>query len=163
MVKVYVGIGSNIDREKNIPGGLKALAERFGKLFISPVYQCKSFGFDGDDFFNLVAAFITFKEINDVIAEIKDIEYAFGRTRKETRYSSRTLDIDLLLYGDVVSEQFDVPRKDIEKYIFVLKPLYDLNPYLVHPVTGKTIADLWQGFDKTDHMLTEVNVELGND
>lgn len=163
MVKVYVGVGSNIDREKNIPAGLQALAQRFGKLFISPVYQCKSFGFEGDDFYNLVAAFITFKEIDDVIAEIKEIEYAFGRTRKEARYSSRTLDIDLLLYGDVVSEQYDVPRKDIQKYIFVLKPLYDLDPDLVHPLTGKTIADLWQGFDKSGYSLTEVNIESWND
>ena len=163
MVKVYIGIGSNIDREKNIPAGLQVLAQRFGKLFISPVYQCKSFGFEGDDFYNLVAAFITFREIDDVIAEIKEIEYEFGRTRKEARYSSRTLDIDLLLYGDLISEQYYVPRQDIGKYAFVLKPLFDLEPDLKHPETGQTMAELWQGFDLSGQVLTEINIEINDD
>ncbi len=163
MVKVFVGIGSNIDREKNIKGGLQALARHFGALIISPVYQCESFGFVGDDFLNLVASFITFKEVDEVIDEIKQIEYEFGRTRKEAKYSSRTLDIDLLLYGDMISEKYDVPRDDINKYPFVLKPLFDIAPDLVHPQTGKSISGLWQAFDMSGYTLTEIDIDLNDD
>lgn len=159
MVKVYVGIGSNIDRESNIRGGLQALAERFGKLLLSPVYQCKSVGFDGDDFYNLVAIFITHKEVDEVASDLKSIEYDFGRKRNETRFSSRTLDIDLLLYGDLVDSNYDVPREDITKYAFVLKPLFDMEPELVHPQVGKTVSELWQSFPKKDSKLKQVHLE----
>ncbi len=160
MVKVYVGIGSNIEREQNIRGGLQALAQCFGKLYLSPVYQCKSVGFDGDDFFNLVASFLTHKEIDQVAKELKQIEYDFGRKREQSRFSPRTLDIDLLLYGDTVDETYDVPREDIVKYAFVLKPMHDMEPDLVHPENGKTIAEIWQAFTESDSGLTEVQFEL---
>ncbi len=160
MVKVYVGIGSNIEREKNIRGGLNALAEKFGKLVLSPVYRCASVGFQGDDFYNMVAAFITHKEIEQVAAELKEIEFDFGRKRNETRFSSRTLDIDLLLYGDRVDSDFDIPREDIVKYAFVLKPMWDIEPQLLHPETGKTISELWQAFPSNEVDLQEVELEV---
>ncbi|MEQ8288192.1 MAG: 2-amino-4-hydroxy-6-hydroxymethyldihydropteridine diphosphokinase [Gammaproteobacteria bacterium] len=159
MVRVYVGVGSNVERENNIRGGLHALAERFGKLELSPIYQNTAVGFEGDDFYNLVAAFITHKEIDEVAAELKEIEYDFGRRRNETRFSPRTLDIDLLMYGDTVDSSHDVPREDITKYAFVLKPLFDMEPDLVHPQTGKTIAELWQEFPGEDAELQEVRLE----
>lgn len=160
MVKVFVGIGSNIDREKNMRGGLHALAERFGKLMLSPVYQCRSIGFDGDDFYNMVASFITHKEIDEVAAELKEIEYDFGRRRNQARFSSRTLDIDLLLYGDTVDQNYDVPREDILKYAFVLKPMLDMEPALVHPETGRTIKEIWQSFPQHEVDLEEVNLDI---
>ncbi len=160
MVKVYVGIGSNIEREQNIRGGLQALAQCFGKLYLSPVYQCKSVGFEGDDFFNLVASFVTHKEIDEVAKELKQIEYDFGRKREQSRFSPRTLDIDLLLYGDTVDENYDVPREDIVKYAFVLKPMLDMEPQLVHPGNGQTIAEIWQDFAATDAELKQVQFEL---
>lgn len=159
MVRVYVGIGSNVKREDNIRGGLHALAERFGKLVLSPIYQNTAVGFEGDDFYNLVAAFITYKDIDEVAAELKEIEYDFGRRRNETRFSPRTLDIDLLMYGDTVDSSHDVPREDIIKYAFVLKPLFDMEPGLVHPQTGKTIAEHWQAFQDEDVELQEVWLE----
>ncbi|MEM7027763.1 MAG: 2-amino-4-hydroxy-6-hydroxymethyldihydropteridine diphosphokinase [Pseudomonadota bacterium] len=161
MVNVYLGIGSNIDRENNIRGGLHVLAERFGKLLISPVYRCTSVGFDGEDFYNLVVSFITHKTIDEIIDETKKIEFNYGRKRNETRYSSRTLDIDLLLYGDVVDPKYDIPREDIQKYAFVLKPLLDIDESLVHPVTGESLSSIWASFsgDKSDLAIVEFSLE----
>lgn len=146
MVKVFIGLGSNIEKEKNIKNSLLVIRENFGDVIISPLYKCKPYGFDGDDFLNLVVSFITDRKIEDLICKLKDIEYKFGRTRLESSYSPRTLDIDLLLYGDLISKKYDVPRKDIGKYAFVLKPLYDIEPDLIHPKSGKTIRNLWENF-----------------
>jgi len=160
MDTVFLGIGSNIDREQNIRGGLHVMAERFGKLTLSPVYKCPSVGFDGDAFYNLVASFITHKTIDEVFEEIKAVEYDFGRKRNEERYSSRTLDIDLLLYGDVIDEKHDVPRNDILKYAFVLKPMLDIDRSLIHPQTGETLQSIWARFPRDNILLSEVDIAI---
>ena len=160
MVKVYLGIGSNIDKENNIRGGLHSMASQFGKLSISPIYRCASVGFDGDDFYNLVVSFITHKTIDEVVDETKAIEFEYGRKRNETRYSSRTLDIDLLLYGDVVDPNYDVPREDIKKYAFVLKPMLDLDNTLVHPASGEALSSIWASFLDEEANLVEVEFDL---
>ncbi len=143
--RVYVGIGSNIERKKNIWSGLKALQIRYGKIAISPIYETRAIGLDGD-FFNLVAGFNTRHDIGRLEKELHLIEFEHGRHKNETRFCSRTLDIDLLLYGNLVSLQYKVPREDITRYAFVIKPLLELAPDLVHPVTGKTIAEIWNEF-----------------
>ena len=145
--RVYVGIGSNVEREKNIRGGLAALARYYGALTVSPVYRARAIGFEGDDFFNLVAAFDTGKTVDELESDLRRIEFEHGRRRQEDRFSARTLDIDLLLYGDLVSKQHRVPRADITKYAFVLKPLFDLAPDLIHPRTGKSVTQIWREFD----------------
>lgn len=156
VTQVYVGIGSNIDRENNIHGGLLELKSRYGELEISPVYESKAFGFEGDDFFNLVAGFKTERSVGDVETGLREIEFQFGRKRNETRYSSRTLDIDLLLYGDLVCDKHQLPRVDIIEYGFVLKPLCDIAPKLVHPVTNKTISQLWNKFQSSEQEMNQV-------
>ena len=145
--RVYVGVGSNIEREKNIRGGLAALARRYGALTLSPVYQARAIGFAGDDFFNLVAAFDTGKTVAELENGLRRIEFEHGRRREEDRFSARTLDLDLLLYGDLVSRRHRVPRADITEYAFVLKPLFDLAPDLIHPQAGRRIREIWQAFD----------------
>ena len=160
MVEVYVGIGSNVDREKNIRGGLQALARRFGKLSLSPVYQCRAYGFHGDDFYNFCASFTTFKEIEQVLAEIKQIEYNFGRRCGEEKFSPRTLDVDLLLYGDVVNETYDIPRDDVSSYAFVIKPMSDMAPNLVHPKTGQTMKTIWDEFKGDKLCISPVQFEF---
>ena len=156
LVQVYVGIGSNIDREDNVRGGLTELKSRYGDLDISPIYESKAFGFAGDDFYNLVVGFQTNFGVADIEAELRQIEYQFGRKRMETHYSSRTLDIDLLLYGDLVSDTHELPRADIIEYAFVLKPLCDLAPDLVHPVNGKTIRKLWDSFQLNGQQFSQI-------
>ncbi|MCZ6802502.1 MAG: 2-amino-4-hydroxy-6-hydroxymethyldihydropteridine diphosphokinase [Proteobacteria bacterium] len=154
--KVYLGIGSNIDREINIRDGLEELKSRYGELQISPVYESKAFGFDGDNFYNLVIGFNTNFGVNELEIQLREIEYQFGRRQNETRYSSRTLDIDLLLYGDLVSENHHVPRVDIIEFGFVLKPLCDIEPDLIHPVTGETMRTLWKNFDGSKHPIDQI-------
>lgn len=159
--RVYVGVGSNIEREKNIRGGLAALTRRYGALTLSPVYQARAIGFAGDDFFNLVAAFDTGKTVAELENGLRRIEFEHGRRREEDRFSARTLDLDLLLYGDLVSDQHRVPRTDITKYAFVLKPLFDLAPDLVHPQTGKRIREIWQAFDFEPDDIWRVDFDAG--
>lgn len=158
---VFVGIGSNIDQEKYIRRSAQSLRKSFGEdcqLELSPVYKTKAVGFDGDDFYNLVARFYTQSSPFEVERQLKAIEHANGRQRNQDKFSARTLDIDLLLYDDEIiqSDNISVPRDEIEKYAFVLSPLADLAPDLIHPQTQKTIAEMWQTLSqKTDKQALE--------
>ena len=148
-VKVYIGIGSNIDKVRNIKGCLKYLKDFFSEIRISPVYQSKAVGMEGDDFYNLVVRFKTSLGIKALESKLREIEYCFGRKRNQPPHTSRTLDIDLLLFGNLISEKHNIPRDDITNYIFVLKPLYDIEPDLIHPIRHEKISILWEKFDKS--------------
>jgi 2-amino-4-hydroxy-6-hydroxymethyldihydropteridine diphosphokinase len=136
---VYVGVGSNIDRETNIRDGIHTLQEKFGKLTISSVYESKPFGFEGDNFFNLVVGFDTALSLEMVASTLREIEFQYGRERQEQRFLSRTLDLDLLLYGDLIrhDDDFDLPREDVKAYSFVLCPLAEIVGDLRHPEDGR--------------------------
>lgn len=144
MTRAYVSLGSNIEPERNLRRALDALRARFGPLALSSVYRSRAVGFDGDDFLNLVAAFDSDEGPEAVAAALHAIEDAQGRDRQAPRFSSRTLDLDLLLYGDRVIERpgLRLPRAEIEEQAFVLLPLAELAPGLVHPVLGVTIGEL---------------------
>ena len=148
-VKAYVGIGSNIDKVKNIKGCLNYLKYFFSEIRISPIYQSKAVGMEGDDFYNLVVRFKTSLGIKALEYKLREIEYCFGRKRNQPPHTSRTLDIDLLLFGNLVCEKHNVPRDDITNYIFVLKPLCDIEPDLIHPIRHEKISMLWEKFDKS--------------
>ncbi len=162
MATVYLGLGSNIDAEKNLRLGVDALRRRYGELTVSPVYRNGAVGFDGPDFLNLVVALATAAPPLAVLDEIERIHALAGRRRGPDRYGSRPLDIDLLLYGDRVepAPPLRLPRRDVLEYDFVLRPLADIAPALVHPVTGKTIGEHWQAFGGEGHPLTPVDVIL---
>ena len=160
--QVYLGVGSNIDRETNIRGGLAALKLLYGQLQISPVYESKAFGFEGDDFFNLVVGFKTEFDIDEIEAQLKDIEFQFGRKPRETIYCPRTLDLDLLLYGDLICDKHELPRIDIIKYAFVLKPLCDLVPDLIHLVENKTMSELWKKFDTSKQKINQISLSFNS-
>ena len=145
---VYVGIGSNIEQEKYLRIAAQSLREYFGdncQLQLSPVYKTRAVGFDGDDFFNLAACFYTSLSPFDVEKNLKAIEHENGRQRGQDKFSARTLDIDLLLYDQEIihSAAINIPRDEIEKYAFVLSPLSDLAPELIHPKTKKTMSEMW--------------------
>lgn len=146
MVKIYLGIGSNIEPEKNIPAGLVSLKCLFSNVIASPTYLAPPFGFTGDDFHNLVVVAETDLTIEQVITSLRQVEFDHGRPEQAIKYSSRHLDIDLLLYGDYVGSTGDykIPRTDIDIFDFVLRPLQDVAAHEVHPVKGKTFFDLWQ-------------------
>lgn len=162
-VTAYVGAGSNIAPEANLRRALASLRGHYGALRVSPVYRTPAVGFAGDDFLNLVIAFDTDEPPLAVVAELERLHAQAGRERGPDAFRSRTLDLDLLLYGDAVMPEppVKVPREDIHKYAFVLGPLADLAPDLVHPVRGVTIAALWAAFDRKGQPLTRVDVDLG--
>lgn len=141
---------------------LTALRKRFGPLELSPVYESEAVGFEGDPFLNLVARFETDMQPREVADALRDMESQHGRDRRAPRYSARTLDIDLLLYGDVVSnvEDLELPRHEITTRAFVLRPLAELAGELKHPVINKTYAELWEAFDATQEKLWRVAFDV---
>lgn len=145
-VRVYVGLGSNLDRERKIRDAVAALRAEFGEVELSPFYDCASVGFDGSDFLNGVAAFASGRAADDLVASFHAIEDRLGRDRRLPKFASRPIDLDLLLYGDAAIDRpgVRVPRPEILEYAFVLRPLAELAPALVHPETGDTLAALWQ-------------------
>lgn len=162
MARVYIGVGSNVDHDHNIREGVKVLKQQFGELVISPVYESTSVGFDSDNFLNLVIGFDTGLELTTLAKALREIEYKFGRSRKEPRFSPRTLDIDILLYDDVITHEgyLQVPRDDIDKYAFVLRPLADIAADMKHPLTGQRYSDLWNAFDQTGQELWHIDIDL---
>jgi 2-amino-4-hydroxy-6-hydroxymethyldihydropteridine diphosphokinase len=145
VVKIYLGIGSNIEPRKNVAAGLKSLNVLFSKLEQSPTYLAPPFGFVGDDFHNLVVSADTELSIEQVVKALRQIEFDHGRPEQAVKFSSRSLDIDLLLYGDYVGkvDGAKIPRSDIDKFDFVLRPLQDIAAKNIHPVSGKSFAELW--------------------
>lgn len=160
--RIFLGLGSNIEPEKNLGIAVRALRETYGELEMSSVYRSAAIGFDGDDFLNLVVAFRSDDEPLEVCDEIERLHNLVGRVRGSQKWAARPLDIDLLLYNDAVIDErpVRVPRSDILEYSFVLRPLAELAPDLVHPVTGKTMLMHWQEFDAASHPLELVHVDL---
>lgn len=144
MTEVFVSIGSNIEPERHVALALRHLREQFGELRVSPVYRTAAVGFEGEDFLNLVVAFETEFDVDTVDRQLDAIEASAGRSRNAARFAPRTLDIDLLLYGDSVIERdgIRVPRREITQYAFMLKPLVDIAGPRKHPQDGRSFAEL---------------------
>ncbi len=142
----YLGIGSNTNRRENIQSCLNYFLNSFTFCEISPVYRSAAFGFKGPDFFNLVTKIQTAFKPSDLKFWTQQIENIHGRDRSKPRYSNRTLDIDLLLCDDLVIDDgfVQIPRREILKRPYVLKPLQDLAPDLIHPLVQKRLVNLWQ-------------------
>ncbi len=158
-IRAWLSLGSNIDPRQRIPAALESLRERFGELVISPIYESEAVGFRGDNFHNLVVGIETGLPPRELADALREIESEYGRVRGAEKFSSRTLDIDLLTYGDQIIDEpgVQVPRDEILRYAFVLLPLSDVAPNERHPVTGQTYRELWAEFDAVDQMLWRVN------
>lgn len=157
MAQVYISIGSNIDRRKNIAAALHALAAEYGELEQSSVYESDAVGFDSAAFYNLVVGFQTGESPWDVQEKLHIIEERCGRQRT-AELAARTMDLDQLLYDNqVISEgKLILPRADITRYAFVLKPLAEIAGTRRHPVTGERYADMWSAFDHSQQPLQRV-------
>ena len=148
MTRVWLSLGSNIEPEHNLRAALRELRARFGDLVVSPVYRFPAVGFDGPDFLNLAVGIDTDLSANVLDDWLHALENRHGRRRDVPRFSNRTLDVDIVLFGDQIIKgpgNLEVPRSEL-KYAFVLKPLADVAADVVHPQLRKTIGQLWQEF-----------------
>ncbi len=162
MARVYVSIGSNLEPLRYIRAGLADMQQHFGALTLSSVYESEAVGFEGDNFYNLVAGFDTDMEVHAVVRTLRLIENNNERKRTSNRFSARTLDLDMVLYDDLIlkDEEVKVPRDEITKYAFVLLPLAEIAPDVKHPLTKQRLADLAQAFDKKGQSLWQVEVSV---
>ncbi len=162
MAQVYVSIGSNIRPEQNVRAAVRALRARYRNLSVSPVYRSESVGFDGDDFLNLVVGFDTDLEPMALAEELRELENVQGRVRGGEKYSARTLDLDILTYDDRVLRQgrLVLPRDEITRYAFVLRPLVDLAGERLHPELGESFASLWARFDAAGQPMEPVELDF---
>ncbi|MDP5137822.1 2-amino-4-hydroxy-6-hydroxymethyldihydropteridine diphosphokinase [Rheinheimera baltica] len=149
MAQIYISLGSNKNRHFHIQAAVSALSQYFGPLTLSSVYESEAVGFAGDPFYNMVAAANTDLAIADCVTLFKQIEDSYGRDRTAAKFSGRTLDLDLLTYDDVICQQpVELPRAEITENAFVLWPLAEIAPEVVHPLTGQTYSSLWQQYNK---------------
>lgn len=151
----WLGLGSNVLAETHIRAGMRELEKDFENVRFSPVYASTAVGFEGDDFINLVASIETEMHPLDLRDYLRDLEDRFGRKRDVEKFSDRSLDIDILLYDDLVvfSPLLEIPRAEIMKFSHVLKPLSDLDPDLVHPTELRSMADIWKTSGMDDSCL----------
>ena len=161
MAKVYLGVGSNIERERYITAGLDALQQIFGELALSSVYESAAIGFDGQPFLNLVAGVTTDLGVGELYRRLRHIEIEHGRPENATRFSPRQLDIDILTYDALTGlvEGVELPRGEILENAFVLCPLAELAPDEMHPVIERSYRNLWEAYDRASQPLDKVDFE----
>jgi len=161
-VRCWVSIGSNQDRERCTRGAVHALRARFGGLILSSVYESEAVGFDGQPFFNLVAGFDSSEPVSALLTALRAIEDSFGRVRGPNRLAPRTLDLDLLTYGDLAGTTAGctLPRDEILYHAFVLGPLAEVADQERHPASGRCYGELWRALEKSAQSLRPVVFEF---
>lgn len=161
MPEVFVAAGSNVRPRANLRRAIATLEAAFPGLRASRAYANKALGFAGDDFINLVVAFRTDEPLPALLERLKAVERACGRGIGAPKWASRTLDLDLLLYGDLAGRfaGATLPRPDLVERAYVLGPLAELAPDLQHPALGETFGSLWRRFDRDSHPLTAISLE----
>jgi 2-amino-4-hydroxy-6-hydroxymethyldihydropteridine diphosphokinase len=162
IIPVFVAIGSNVDAAERMRQAARAIRQRFADARFSRCYRNPAFGFDGPDFYNAVTGFTTTLPIEALLPSLHDIEALCGRTRADPKWGPRKMDLDLLLYGDLVGagNGYTLPRRDLLRRVYMLGPLADLAPDWLYPPSGPTIAELWQRFPQSEHVLTPLQLDL---
>ncbi len=161
-VPVYVAAGSNVEAQRHLAVAIEALRREFGPLTLSPAYRNAAVGFDGPDFVNLVAGFRTGLNLDQVVERLRAIERLCGRPADAPKWAPRTMDLDILLYGDLVIDEPGrrIPRPDLARRAYMLGPLAEIAPGLMHPTAKKTIGELWSAFNRAAHPLHVVDLGL---
>ncbi len=161
MTWVALSLGSNIEPVINFQSCLDALLLKFNDLSLSAVFESESIGFEGDNFLNMAVAFDTEMPLDVLIKAVKKIEDDCGRDRSQPRFSGRTLDIDVLLYGNKlgVCSGIELPRPEITENAFVLWPLSQLSEQRLHPSLKQSYKQLWENYDKESQNLWPVDFE----
>jgi 2-amino-4-hydroxy-6-hydroxymethyldihydropteridine diphosphokinase len=158
-VRAWLSLGSNISPRKQIPAAVDALATNFGELVVSPVYESEAVGFTGDNFHNLVVGIETCLPPRALLQLLRQMEETQGRVRGADKFAPRTIDIDLLTYGDSIIDDgdFQLPRGEILRFAFVLQPLTDVAGDERHPQTGSTYREHLKAFEGSDQFLWRVD------
>lgn len=160
MVDVYVAAGSNVDPVTYLSRALDQLGRIYAPLRISPAYRNKAVGFEGADFVNLVVGFSTSEPVRRVRQRLQEIEAACDRPPDAPKWAPRTMDLDILMYDAMVSSEpgLVLPRPDLARRPYMLKPMADLAPEVRHPTLLKTMRELWEAFDADGHSMLEVTI-----
>lgn len=146
MSTAYLSLGSNIEPRKNFDLALKSIRQRFGDIAVSPVYRSRASGFQGPDFLNAAVRATVDISPDALKLWLQDLEGCLGRDRTVPRFSDRTMDIDIVLYDDLIQYaggDLIIPHPQLVSQQFVLKPMADLAPGLSHPVLKSTLLELW--------------------
>lgn len=161
MPEVYVAAGSNIRPRENLRRAVAMLRQTWPAMRSSRAYANPAVGFAGEDFVNLVVGFDTDAPLVDVLERLHAVEAACGREREAPKWAPRSMDLDVLLYGETVGEfpGAVLPRPDLVRRAYMLGPLAELAPDLEHPTLHRTIGELWQAFDREGHELRPVDLE----
>jgi 2-amino-4-hydroxy-6-hydroxymethyldihydropteridine diphosphokinase len=162
MTAVYVAAGSNVDPERNLARACAQIVSTWPDARFSRAYRNAAVGFEGPEFINLVVGFTSAESLPHVLARLHAIESACGRPRNAPKWASRTMDLDILLYGDLIEKtaEYTVPRPDLVRRAFMLGPMAEIAPDVVHPVSHKSIAELWREFDRAGHVMTPVELSV---
>lgn len=157
MTHVLLGVGSNRQRQYHLTEGLIALHQEFATadnpLYVSRVFESAAVGFDGAPFYNLVVGFTTAASVEFIQQRCKALEIRFGHQPGVAKYSPRTLDIDILLYDQMVMEHpVQLPRAEILHNAFVLWPLAELVPNFIHPLEQRTLQSLWDEYESSQQL-----------
>ncbi len=153
--------GSNVEPVAHLQRALAMLRARYPGLRRSRAWRNPAVGFEGDDFVNLVVSFPTDESPQRVLERLHEVEAACGRARAAPRWAPRRMDLDVLLYGDRVSDEpgLTLPRPDLVRRAYVLGPMAELAPELRHPTLGLTMRELWARFDSAAHPMREVDLD----
>lgn len=160
MARVYLSLGSNVSPVRYLRAALDDLRAQFGAVEVSPAYRSEAVGFDGAAFINLAVGLDTDmlpSVLNDWLHALED---RHGRRRDVPRFADRTLDLDIVFYDDLVTEgpgHLQIPRDELQ-FAFVLRPMADIAPAFVHPVTGQTMAALWAAFPPERESMQQVSL-----
>jgi 2-amino-4-hydroxy-6-hydroxymethyldihydropteridine diphosphokinase len=159
---VLVAAGSNVEPLAHLRRALDLLDAQFAPLRVSRAYANAAVGFTGDDFVNLVVGFDTSASVEAVLEQLHAVEAACGRPREAPKWAPRTMDLDVLLQGDLVCERpgLTLPRPDLLRRPYMLGPAAEIAPQTLHPTTHRTLLDHWNEMREHEtHALRPV--ELG--
>lgn len=160
MTTVLVAAGSNVEPLRNLRRALDSLAAVYRGLRVSRAYRNPAVGFEGEDFVNLAIAFDTGDGVREVVAHLREAETLCGRPRQAPKWAPRTMDLDILLYGDRVCDEpgLTLPRPDLVSRAYMLGPAAEIEPTMRHPTRGATLEELWRNFPRQAHPLEEVDL-----
>jgi 2-amino-4-hydroxy-6-hydroxymethyldihydropteridine diphosphokinase len=165
VIRTYVALGGNIEPERRLLQAATLLKQHFPGVVFSSCYQNQAVGFDGADFINAAAGFDTTLSLKALAESLHHIEEQCGRQRDDAKWAPRAMDLDILLYGQLIDHgpAVRVPRADLLRRAYMLGPMAELAPTLLHPEARRTLKDLWQELRPRTPALKQLALELNGE